>query len=164
MLSTKLLISIGCACVVFSLKSAVAGPTLCNFLEQEDCVTDGRGTQPVTWRQVTKELPPGYFDFRDLPAHVQRLLEPSDDLVLCREWENAISYGKRRALGMSPVDAVEDIARARGERACRFIPGLFLSPVRNAIRGDNSTPMNAIEIIEWHDQRGGRYYTGLPKR
>jgi hypothetical protein len=112
--------------------------------------------------QYTKPLPPGYFDFVPVAPDAKQQSFSADGAVLCGHWRNAISYGKRIALGYSPRHAVDDIIKQRdGESVCGWVEGLIISPVRIAVRGDDAD--HKISIIEWVDQRGNLHYTGSLK-
>jgi hypothetical protein len=112
--------------------------------------------------RYTRQLPPGYFDLTPVLPEMRGQRISGDEAVLCRHWRNAISYGKRIALGYSPREAIEDITDARdGERVCRYIHGLLLTPLRIALRGDDAD--HKIWIVEWMDQHGKTHYTGSPK-
>jgi hypothetical protein len=133
-------------------------------------LTAVRASAPVVYKrweeiftpQYTKPLPPGYFDFIALTPDVQRQHFSGDGAAFCKHWRNAISYGKRIALGLTPSAAVDDIIDVRdGERVCGFVKGLVVSPLRIAVRGDDAN--RKISIIEWVDQRGDIHYTGSPK-
>jgi hypothetical protein len=114
------------------------------------------------YERYVKPLPPGFHDFIPVPASLSHERMPSEESVLCREWRNAISFGKRIALGMSPPQAVDDIARELGgEMVCGFVRGLTLAPLRYAVRGDDAG--RAILIFEWRDQYGRFHYSGTPR-
>jgi hypothetical protein len=106
-------------------------------------------------------LPPGYFDFVDLPHDVQQQLFSGDGAAFCETWPKAISYGKRIALGYSPKKAVDEIIDENEARVCGFVEGIIVSPRRIAVRGDDMD--HKISIIEWIDQDGNIHYTGSPK-
>jgi hypothetical protein len=54
-------------------------------------------------------LPPGFHHLYPIPL---RLEVRSDGNVPCREMRNAISFGKRVALGYDPDEALDELSRA----------------------------------------------------
>jgi hypothetical protein len=111
---------------------------------------------------IYKTATAGIFRLVPVTPDAKRQSFSADGAVLCGHWPNAISYGKRIALGYSPRVAVDDIIKQRdGERVCGYAEGLIISPLRIAVCGDDAD--HKITIIEWVDQRGDLHYTGSPK-
>ena len=118
----------------------------------------GRNLHTAIYKTVTA----GIFRLRPCCPDAKQQSFSADGAVLCGHWRNAISYGKRIALGYSPRHAVDDIIKQRdGESVCGWVEGLIISPVRIAVRGDDAD--HKISIIEWVDQRGNLHYTGSLK-
>ena len=117
-----------------------------------------------TLRQLAApSLPHGFHDFMPVPRYLRAADEVSERVVLCREMSNAISYGKRRALGLTHEAAIRDISRAWGGDAPRgYVAGLRLTPVAFAVRGDDSG--RRISIVQWPDQHRRVHFTGAPAR
>jgi hypothetical protein len=108
-------------------------------------------------------LPPEFHDFRPVPPDLHRTEEASERVVLCREMSNAISYAKRRALGLTPEAAIREISRAwRGDTPCGYVIGLTLTPIAYAVRGDDAG--RPISILQWQDQYRRVHFTGAPAR
>ena len=85
-----------------------------------------------------------------------------DGTVLCREMANAISFGKRLALGLGPNAAIGAISNAwGGALPCGYAHGLKLTALEYAIRGDDRG--RPICIVRWSDQHGREHFTGVPK-
>ena len=109
-----------------------------------------------------KPLPPGYHHFVPVPPDIGASKVSGDGAVLCREMQNAISFGKRIWLGFSPDAAVNEIKQAwGGDTPCGYLPGLTLTPLEYAVRGDDKG--RRVCIVKWVDQYGRLHFTGVPK-
>lgn len=119
----------------------------------------------VVYRLIVKPLkllPAGYHHFVPVPPEIGALRVSGDGTVLCRSMQNAISFGKRIWLGLSPDAAVNDISRAwGGDTPCGYVSGLTLTPLEYAVRGDDRG--RRICIVKWIDQYNRLYFTGVPK-
>ena len=118
-----------------------------------------------TWRihvELARPLPPGFHDFRPVPTEVRDRRFKSEGTVLCHAWENAISFAQRVKDGLSTDAALQQISTAWGGSVrCGYVAGLYLAPVRFAIRGDALG--RKVALVEWVDQYRQLHYTGLPK-
>jgi hypothetical protein len=116
------------------------------------------GSELSRYNEYLKPLPRGFHHFIRVPDSLRPT--SSNGIVLCGQMENAISYGKRIAQGMMPVEAVDEMFRLRGERNCGYVDNLVLMPVEYAVRGDDAN--NRILIVKVIDRRDGVYYIGEP--
>lgn len=119
------------------------------------------GVNNTIYNMYLKPVPEGYFTFKDLPTNMQQT-RPSHSLLLCQEMSNAISFGKRLALGLSHDEAVDDIRLdLNGKSVCAWgRTGRQLTSRAIAVRGDDAG--RRIVVMQWTDNAGGIYYTGVP--
>jgi hypothetical protein len=112
-----------------------------------------------------KSVTPRFHDFVEIPKAFRiHVTSRGNDLVLCREMANAISFGKRIGLGLSADAAIQDISEAwDGDLPCGYAsPDLRLQPTAYAVRGDDKgRPVFIMLLI---DQYGRTHFTGEPKR
>jgi hypothetical protein len=69
--------------------------------------------------------------------------------------EHVISYGKRIAQNVTPVEAVDAMFHLRGDRTCGYVADLVLKPVEFAVRGDDAD--NRILIVKVTAETGPAY-------
>jgi len=112
------------------------------------------------YRRVVKQLPEGFHDFKPIPPRLREWHQ--SESVVCTTWKQAISLGKRLALGYSDTEAAISVNDAWGKNVCGYLrPSRQVYPLEYAARGDDAG--RRIYIIKWKDRRGGITYTGIPE-
>jgi hypothetical protein len=143
--------------IVFVLTIALCAPSFGALAQQKPY----SGVNNTVYNMYLKPVSEGYFTFKDLPPNMQQT-RSAHSLLLCQEMSNAISFGKRLALGLSPDAAVADIRfNLNGKSVCAWgQSGRPLTSRAIAVRGDDSG--RRIVVMQWTDNAGGIYYTGVP--
>lgn len=108
-----------------------------------------------------KALPSHLHHFRPITDGREKVLVPSEVLVLCGNFKSVIGFGKRLALGYRVLQAADDVNKARGADDCRISPGLRVRAVEESLREDGDHHVLQIEL--YVDQHGQCHLTARPK-